>query len=47
MIQRYPSLHVEMFIIISKSFFRAQRKDGLSGIKQKVGSNCSSKVEGI
>lgn len=47
MIQRYPSLLVEMFIIISKSFLRAQRDDGLSGIMQKVGSNCSSKVEGF
>lgn len=36
-----------MFIIISKSFLRAQRDDGLSGIMQKVGSNCSSKVEGF
>ena len=47
MIQRYPSLLVEMFIIISKSFLRAQRDDGLSGIMQKVGSNCSSQVEGF
>lgn len=37
MTQRHPSLHVEMFIIIIKSFLRAVRENNLSGNLGKGG----------